>query len=833
MHDFQCVKLCFRQSRVWHLVSGIKKNQAIMKYFALFSLFIIVGFMNLSAQTVKVIDRSTLEPLEFVTVYNKNIQLVATTNAKGEFDLAAFAGVDSLSFSLLGFQALTISIQDIQANKMTIGLGESRIALNEIVVSSSRWEQDKTEVAQKINSVTPKEIAFQNPQTAADMLGASANVFIQKSQLGGGSPMIRGFATNRVLIVVDGVRMNNAIYRSGNLQNVISLDANALESAEVLFGPGSVIYGSDAIGGVMDFHTLSPKLASGEGIRVGGSALARWSSANNEKTGHVDFNIGGQKWGFTTSLTYSDFDDLKMGSNGPDEYLRPEYQVFENGKDAVVKNDDPKKQVRSGYDQWNVMQKIRFKPNNNWDIHYGFHYSTTSDVPRYDRLIEYRSGTLRDGDWYYGPQQWMMHSLSVANFRESGLYDRARLILAFQDYEESRHERRFGRLQLLNRTEKVQAYSANLDFDKILSEKTSLFYGLEAVFNDIGSTAFQRNIETEVTEPISTRYPDGATWQSYAAYANLKSNVSQKVTMLAGLRYTQFSLEVPFDKTFFPFPFDKADIDAGALNGSLGLVFRPSADWQFNLNGSTGFRSPNVDDVGKVFDSTPGIVIVPNPELESEYSYNVDLGIIKTIANRVKIDVTGFYTILTNAIVRRNFTFNGQDSITYDGTLSQVQALQNIAQAHVYGIQAGLEAELSKNWSLASYITWTKGEEEDEATGEDVPLRHAPPTFGATYLNYEANRFRASLYAMYNSEVSYDELTPTEQAKPTIYAKDENGNPYSPSWFTLNLKASYQIAPALQLNVGLENILDERYRPYSSGIVAAGRNLILGLRGRF
>lgn len=804
-----------------------------MKALTLFSLFMIIGFINLSAQTVRVIDRSTLEPLEFVSVFNKKTLSVATTNAKGEFELAGFADADSISFSLIGFQALTLSIRAIQTNRYIVKLGESRIALNEVVVSANRWEQNKKEIAQKITSVNPKEIAFQNPQTAADMLSASANVFVQKSQLGGGSPMIRGFSTNRVLLVVDGVRMNNAIYRSGNLQNVISLDANALEGAEVLFGPGSVIYGSDAIGGVMDFHTLSPKLAASESIRRSSNALIRWSSANNEKTAHADVNIGWQKWGLTTSLTYSDYDDLIMGSNGPDEYLRPEYQAFENGKDVVVQNKNPKKQVRSGYDQWNILQKIRFKPNQNWDIQYGFHYSTTSDVPRYDRLIEYRNGTLRDGDWYYGPQKWLMHSLSIANFSESGLYDRARLILAFQDYEESRHERRFGRLQLLNRTEKVKAYSANLDFDKTLSEKTSLFYGLEAVFNAVGSTAFQENIETQATEPISTRYPDGATWQSYAAYLNLKSNVSEQFTLLGGLRYTQFSLEAPFDKTFFPFPFDEAAISKGALNGSLGLVFRPREHWQFNLNASTGFRAPNIDDVGKIFDSAPGIVIVPNPGLESEYSYNVDFGIIKTIANRVKIDITGFYTVLNNAIVRRNFTFNGQDSILYDGTLSQVQALQNSAQANVYGIQAGLEAAFSEHWSLASYLTWTQGEEEDEATGENVPLRHAPPLFGATYLNYEANRFRANVYALYNAAVTNEKLPPSEQEKPSIYAKDEDGRPYSPAWFTLNFKASYQIAPALQLNVGLENILDKRYRPYASGIVAAGRNLIVGLRGRF
>jgi hemoglobin/transferrin/lactoferrin receptor protein len=119
--------------------------------------------------------------------------------------------------------------------------------LNEVVISANRWEQNLREVSSRVTKVGAQQIQFQNPQTAADLLGLSNQVFIQKSQLGGGSPMIRGFATNRVLLVVDGVRMNNAIFRSGNLQNVISLDANAIEETEVIFGPGSVMYGSDAI----------------------------------------------------------------------------------------------------------------------------------------------------------------------------------------------------------------------------------------------------------------------------------------------------------------------------------------------------------------------------------------------------------------------------------------------------------------------------------------------------------------------------------------------------------------------------------------------------------
>ncbi|GAI23612.1 unnamed protein product, partial [marine sediment metagenome] len=134
--------------------------------------------------------------------------------------------------------------------------------LEESVISASKWEQNKSEIPNRIKSIFESDIQFHNPQTAADLIGSSNEVFIQKSQMGGGSPMIRGFAANSVLLVIDGIRMNNAIYRSGNLHNVISLDPNIIEGSEIIFGPGSVVYGSDALGGVMDFHTKRPILST-------------------------------------------------------------------------------------------------------------------------------------------------------------------------------------------------------------------------------------------------------------------------------------------------------------------------------------------------------------------------------------------------------------------------------------------------------------------------------------------------------------------------------------------------------------------------------------------
>lgn len=234
--------------------------------------------------------------------------------------------------------------------------------------------------------------------------------------------MIRGFATNRVLLVIDGVRMNNAIYRSGNLQNVISIDPLATQNAEVIFGPGSTIYGSDAIGGVMDFHSLPAKFkpadASGK-PKVSGSALARYSTANSEQTYHADLGVGGKKISWMGSISYSSFDDLVMGVNGGQtSYLRPEYVQRINNKDSIVQNSNSRKQVFSGYDQTNIVQKLRYRPTEGLELQYSFFYGGTGTAPRYDRLIEYRNGALRYAEWNYGPMLWRMHHFQVNLLKE-------------------------------------------------------------------------------------------------------------------------------------------------------------------------------------------------------------------------------------------------------------------------------------------------------------------------------------------------------------------------------------------------------------------------------
>ncbi|MCI2228816.1 TonB-dependent receptor [Polaribacter sp. MSW13] len=799
----------------------------MIKKIAFIFLLFLLSFSS-KAQITTVINKETKEHLDQVTIFNKSTNNYVTTNGKGQADISAFKNATLLEIRFLGFKTQFKSYHDLEKNNFLIQLTSTVLKTDEIVISASKWKQKTSDLATKVSIISPKDVELINTQTAADLLTVSGKVFIQKSQQGGGSPMIRGFATNRLLYTIDGVRMNNAIFRAGNIQNVISIDPFSIEETEIIFGPGSVIYGSDAIGAVMSFKTLTPNFSLDDETFITGNAFTRFSSANEEKTYHADFNLGFKKWAFITSISYNDYGDLRMGSNGPDEYLRNVYVERQNNQDVVITNKNPKIQNPSGYTQTNLMQKVRFKPNNNWNFEYGFHFSETSSYSRYDRHLRTKNGNPRYGEWDYGPQKWLMNNFEINKKGNTSFYDDVTLRVTYQKFEESRISRDFNDNLRETRIEKVDAYSTNLDFTKSLNSKSKLFYGAEYVFNDVNSTGINTNIDTNVSEKGASRYPD-SNWSSLGFYVSNQYDFSKKWILQSGLRYNFYSLNATFDTTFYPFPFTEAAIKDGALTGSLGLVFKPRKDWYLSANFSTAFRSPNVDDVGKVFDSEPGSVVVPNPDLKAEYAYNTDVSIAKTFGDFLKLEVTGFYTNLKDALVRRDYTLNGLTEIVYDGELSNIQAIQNAANANVYGLQTSFEMDLGEGLGLSSDFNYQKGEEELD-NGDKSPSRHAAPWFGTTRLSYNTNKLKTQLYLNYSGSVAFEDLPDSEKSKDYIYAVDENGNPYSPSWLTLNIKTSYRFTDNLLISTGLENLTDKRYLPYSSGIVAPGRNFVISLK---
>ena len=795
-------------------------NHFAYYFFGLFAL-------TISAQQIVVVDESTREPLPGTAVFNHVKTKTFVTDIDGQVHLEKFQDFEKIYFQHMSYHKTSILKSSIQD---TVFLAPKATSLNEVVISASKFKQNKKEVPQKIISINSKEVQFSNPQTSADLLSNSGRVFVQKSQLGGGSPMIRGFSTNRLLITVDGVRLNNAIFRSGNVQNVLSINPFNVERTEVILGAGSVIYGSDAIGGVMNFYTTTPKLSESKTINFNTRSTIRYASANNEKTSHVDFNLGFQKWGFHSSFSISDFGDLKMGIHGPDDYLSLHFAEHLNGQDLMVPNTNPRVQKFTKFRQFHLAQKVLYKVNADLKFDLGLHYSTTSDYPRYDRLASYNSeGVLNYAEWNYGPQNWLLANLQMTKLSSrSNLHDKVKVSVAYQNFKESRINRKFYEDIRKIREENVDALSLNFDFDKTISETSNISYGTEYIYNRIGSSGQALQITTNLSQDIHSRYPDDSKWQTLGAYLSHKYKPNSKLTVQSGIRYNYVTIDADLtsNNAFFNLPFKMANLETSALTGTLGFSWNPNATFLWKLNATTAFRAPNIDDIGKIFDSEPGLVVVPNSNLKPEYAYGGELGVTVNLNESVVFDFSSYYTYLDNALIRKGFSINGETEIEYDFELSEIQAIQNASKSWIYGFEAGLKTRFSKTLEFTSQYSYVHGVQE-EMPGIELPVRHVAPVFGNAHLTWKHNKLHLDGFVNYNGTLRGSDIS--AELKDSLFALDSQGNPYAPSWYTLNLRTQFDFNKSVSFVGAIENITNQRYRTYSSGISAPGTNLILAI----
>ena len=794
------------------------------------SLFIILLILFLSkliqAQIITVVNAINDEPIPGVIVSDTAEHKYRISNAKGQLSISAFVNNDYFLFQHNYFQTVLLSKDSLKKLGFIIKLSEITFNMDGFTVYANKWEQNKREIPFSISEVKPKDVSFLNPQTTPDMLANTGKVFVQKSQMGGGSPMIRGFSANSVLLVVDGVRMNNAIFRSGNLQNSLNVDPNSLGHTEVIFGPGSVTYGSDALGGVMDFHTKEANFSKDKKFDMNLDGFGRLNSVNGEMSLSFGLDFKWKKFSSHTQFLKSDFSNMHAGKNHYGNYPDFGKRFFiattnSSGLDTMVKVDDESMLVPSFFSMVNINQKFRYQPSNGIDFTYSFILSTTSNIPRYDRLTQMSNDKFKYAQWYYGPQNWTMHNLRIRLFKPKKIYDVGQIIIAYQSFEESRNDRKFGSSTFRHRTENVNLYTLNLDFSKKLDSNTYIYYGADLAVNDVVSSAFSENIFTNAKTIIQTRYPNKSNMYSIAgAFVNFKHKFTDKLSFLAGVRYSVISLESQFDTLTNGLPFSDISLLSQAPNGSIGLAYKLKKDLQINTNLATGFRAPNLDDVAKVFDSEPGSVVVPNNNLNPEYVYSAEISIVKTFNKIAQLELTAYASYIDNIIVRRDFNFNGADSILYDGSMSKVQAMQNADNAVIIGGVASLSVNITEHFKFKTVYNISKGNSSD---GE--ALRHIPPMFGSASLNFENKYFKASFYTNYSGSIAFDDLAPSEKSKVNIYTPDG-----AEKWFTLNFNSDVKLYNNLHLNFAIENILDRFYIPYSSGIPAPGRNFMVGLR---
>jgi hemoglobin/transferrin/lactoferrin receptor protein len=713
--------------------------------------------------------------------------------------------------------------------------------LQDVVIYANKFPTLSKNIVQRVVALTDKVLLQQQANTA-DILTASGQVFVQKSQAGGGSPVVRGFEASRVLLMVDGVRMNSAIFRAGHLQNIITVDNMILDRVEIIYGPSSTLFGSDALGGVVNLFTKQPQLFKSNLVskkapwKTNGNLVYRFGNGQNEQRQHVDFNIANNKWAFLTSVTKSNFGDMRQGNKRsaayPDFGKRLFYVARENNTDVIKDNSAfVNIQKLSGYNQIDLLQKVLFKPNDNTEHLLNVQVSNSSDINRYDRLTEISKGLPVFSEWYYGPQVRNMIGYKLTKSNLNGYFQKLTTNINYQHLEESRITRRFKSNNKDYRFEAVDIFGLNMDLLH-QGKSSTLNIGVESYYNDVSSTAYRNNIATNLRSAITTRYSDGPTNMSnYALYAQHTQFLKGNWVLNSGLRLNNVQLNANFkDTSLMRFPFTDANQNNTAFTGNLGMAYNGADGLRVSFGVSSGFRAPNVDDLTKVFDTRTGYVVVPNKDLKPEYTYNAELNVSKTTST-YSIGASLFHTWFRNALVVDKFKWNNESSILYQGIMSDVYATQNKAKAIVYGFNVNGSANLSPNTTLAATYTYTKGNYADrklDGLNTALPLDHIPPTYGRVGLKHDIKKFTAELFTLFNGWKRIEDYNLNGEDNEIYATKDG-----MPAWQIWNINTSYQPTKKLNFSFQIENIADLNYRYFASGISALGRNYIVQARYSF
>ena len=749
-------------------------------------------------QTITVKNITTLDPVPFVNVC-KNQNNCKTSNIKGEVDISNYNALDELTISCVGYKTRKITKQEIKEKKEIIFLTSAKKELNNIIVSANKNIKKENEVSYSVESLSVEEIKSENKNQTPEILNSFNGVTIQKSQLGGGSPIIRGLEANRIVLMCDGVRLNNAIYRSGHLQNSLSVDPHIIDFIEVVFGPSSTFYGSDALGGVISFYTKPPQFSKNNKGFKKNNFYSSFSTAEENFSIHFDNNIGGKNIANLFSITYNKFGNTKMGesrNHGYSEWGLINHYI-EN--DQMIENSNPNIQVGTGYDQLDLLNNIIWKCSPKLILRFNNQFSTSSNIPRYDNLQDYNNNVLKWSIWDYGPQTRFLSSLKLNYYKSSFFYDQIKISTSYQFIEEDRITRKYLEQENQNTYVDVHVTGLNIDF---LKNKFS--YGGEYIFNNVFSTA------SDDTQP---RYPsEKSTMNTFALYGSFEYKINNVFFLNVGSRFSSSQVHMNFDlldSVFINnFTINKIGSVNNALTGNINLLYSPSDFTKLGLIINTGFRSPNIDDFGKVFVKRNSIV-VPNSELIPENAYNAELNINKSFG-KFNIKSSLYNTSLKNMITKQNLGYN----IFYNGDTLSVQRLENSKKSYIRGFSFYSSYDLNENIIVENSFNIQKGFD----VSNNEPLGHIPPYYGNSSIKIFHKKTTSRLWTNFAFKKT---LNKSNEASDNIDLATDEG---WPGWQIINLSFKYDLNKNTKLQLNVENILDVHYITFASGISSPGRS---------
>lgn len=668
-------------------------------------------------------------------------------------------------------------------------------ALPPIQVTASRGEQPLAEAPQAITVIDAQAIARETPNVVTDLLRGQPGVFVQSSGPGQGIPIVRGLKGSEVLHLVDGMRLNMAFFRNSPSQYVALVDPWNLTRVELLRGSGSTLYGSDALGGVLQMFTPEHRF-EGDELQFSAGARASYASADLAKIGRAEFAAGKSGLSFAGGYTTMDYGRYETSRDG----RQPFTSYRSNGGDA----------------------KLLWSPTAGHELMLSAQWMESPKLPRYFEIVGGPGGTPDEIlPVFFKPNDRQFIHARYRVTTPLGFIDQLEVHLAQQvindererlvDQETRENEQNRSTLNGLT----VQALSRSGDL--------AWTYGVDVYDDSIDSAKQRTDLASGELSTRAPTFPDGASTLDIGAYVDTEWQASARWLLQGGLRYNRIETDLTATEVS-----PAATVENDDVSVRIGSAFAINPDLRWTTNLARGFRAPNIFDLGTLGrrpNTNPQVINVPNPELDKETIVSVDSG-LKWYRDGLRAELSVFHAWHDNRIEPReptgNSVPNGQFGCSADNCI-EVRS-ENLAEARFWGIESMLQLPLTK--SLDGYLTlnYTRGEEEKQ--GETRPANRIPPINGQIGLAWQAlTSLRAESYVRFAGK--QDRLDDDDQGDTRI---DPNG---TAGWATLNVRLGWNPIEALSLQLDGINLLDQAYREHGSGIDGEAAGVIVGATYRY
>ncbi len=648
--------------------------------------------------------------------------------------------------------------------------------LDRIQVTATRRAESSFDVPVAVTVIGQEQISASAAQTAMDLLHGEPGTFVQQTTPGQAVVIVRGLKGSEVLHLVDGFRLNTAFFRNAPNQYMALVDGQMLERIEVVRGPSGTLYGSDAMGGVVQLLSASPRFTDG-GWRSQGQVRGMYASADDSLVTRVSAQGGNDRFWFSAGATYQDVDELKVGGGT----TLPFTAFTARAGDA----------------------KAVFKIGESSDLTLQFQTLEQPKTPRHDELVPGFGQTRpNSATFFFEPQARDFAQLVWHWDANLQAFDSATIHLGRQDIQDDRRTRDFGSNNEERERNSSELIGTTAQFAKSLGSHY-LTYGIEFYQDEIASFRQRRNVATGAISARPSRFPDGSTMDTLSAYVADDIKLSDALDIYGGVRWSRSDVELPAVGGI------GVDISPSDWSGHFGVRYSLTDTLNLVGNYGRGFRAPNVFDLGTFGDRPSNRFNIPNADLDSETVDTIDAG-LKWASDSVEAEIVGYVSRYNDKITS---VLTGDTTST--GRL--ITQSRNVTALDLWGFEGGLRWFVREDLEAYASATYTRGDEEFD--GDTVAADRIPPLFGKLGALWRPGPWTFEAYSYYATK--QDRLSPRDRIDPRINPEGTAG------WMTLGVRAAYSLSDAFSVSLRADNLADKRYREHGTGLDEPGRNLIL------